>query len=139
MRRNRCGQLARIASDVPWWPVGDPMARDADTVTPWLSPVCARQSICNQVTAIVQPNSSDDLRLLDLDVEPCRQWSSTDTTVADTTGPTRNHVQWIASRKRKPVVIPDDRSTNGPLFDEQPGQFDSFPRFPLHVLILRTF
>ncbi|KAJ0413407.1 hypothetical protein BJY00DRAFT_319808 [Aspergillus carlsbadensis] len=28
-------------------------------------------SIRNQVKAIVQPNLSDDLRLLDLDVEPC--------------------------------------------------------------------
>lgn len=38
MRRNRSGQLARMASDVPLWPLGDPMARDADTATPCLSP-----------------------------------------------------------------------------------------------------
>ncbi|KAL3468811.1 hypothetical protein BJX99DRAFT_265788 [Aspergillus californicus] len=38
MRRNRSGQLARLASGVPLWPVGDPMARDADTATPCLSP-----------------------------------------------------------------------------------------------------
>ncbi|CEL07713.1 hypothetical protein ASPCAL10871 [Aspergillus calidoustus] len=60
--------------------------------------VCARQSIRHQVTAIVQPNLGDDLRLLDLDVEPCHQWSNTDTTVADTTEPPRSYVQWIASR-----------------------------------------
>ncbi|KAL2838676.1 hypothetical protein BJX68DRAFT_248681 [Aspergillus pseudodeflectus] len=60
--------------------------------------VCARQSIRNQVTAIVQSNLSDDLRLLDLDVEPGHRWSNTDTTVADTTGPSRSHGQWVASR-----------------------------------------
>ncbi|KAL7649100.1 hypothetical protein ACMYSQ_012445 [Aspergillus niger] len=41
---------------------------------------------------------SNDLRLLDLDVEPYHQWSDTDTTVAGTTGPSRNHLQWVASR-----------------------------------------
>ncbi|CEL07072.1 hypothetical protein ASPCAL10237 [Aspergillus calidoustus] len=60
--------------------------------------VCARQSIRNQVKAIVEPNLSEDLLLLDLNVEPCHQWSNTDTTVADTTGPSRKHVQWIPSR-----------------------------------------
>jgi hypothetical protein len=38
MRRNRSGQLARMASGVPSWPVGDPMARCADTATLCLSP-----------------------------------------------------------------------------------------------------
>ena len=38
LRRNRSGQLARMASGVPLWPVGDPMARDADTPTSWVSP-----------------------------------------------------------------------------------------------------
>ncbi|KAL3483120.1 hypothetical protein BJX62DRAFT_245205 [Aspergillus germanicus] len=60
--------------------------------------VCARQSIRNQVKAIVQRNLSDDLRLLDLDVKQCHRWSNIDTTVADTTGPFRNHGQWVASR-----------------------------------------
>ncbi|KAJ0418369.1 hypothetical protein BJY00DRAFT_302896 [Aspergillus carlsbadensis] len=76
--------------------------------------VCARQSIRNQVTAVVQPNLSDDLRLLDLDVEPWHQWSNTDTTVADTTGPSRNHVQRVASRIAERRGY--SRSTNGPLF-----------------------
>jgi hypothetical protein len=38
MRRNRSGQLARMASGLPWWPVGNPMAHDANAVTPCLSP-----------------------------------------------------------------------------------------------------
>ncbi|KAL5365858.1 hypothetical protein BJX96DRAFT_180216 [Aspergillus floccosus] len=54
--------------------------------------ICARQLIRNQVKAIVQPKLSDDLRLLDLDVEPYHQWWDTDTTVADTTGPSRSHL-----------------------------------------------
>ncbi|KAL2840004.1 hypothetical protein BJX68DRAFT_247168 [Aspergillus pseudodeflectus] len=61
--------------------------------------VCARQSIRNQVKAIVQPNLSEDLRLLDLDVEPCHhRWLNTDTTVADTKGPSRSNGQSVASR-----------------------------------------
>lgn len=38
MRCNRSGQLARMASGIPLWPVRDPIARDADTATPCLSP-----------------------------------------------------------------------------------------------------
>ncbi|GKZ98234.1 hypothetical protein AnigIFM59636_002467 [Aspergillus niger] len=71
---------------------------DEAILTDPLSPVCARQSIRNQVRAIVQPKLSDDLRLLDLDVEPYHQWLGSDSTVADTTGPSRNHLQWIGSR-----------------------------------------
>ncbi|GLA44624.1 hypothetical protein AnigIFM63309_004388 [Aspergillus niger] len=71
---------------------------DEAILTNHLSPVCARQSIRNQVRAIVQPKLSDDLRLLDLDVEPYHQWLDPDSTVADPTGPSRNHLQWVASR-----------------------------------------
>jgi hypothetical protein len=38
MRRTRSGHLARMASGVPLWPVGDLMARDANTATLCLSP-----------------------------------------------------------------------------------------------------
>jgi hypothetical protein len=40
----------------------------------------------------------DDLRLLDLEVEPFHQWLDTGITVADTTRPSRNRRQWVASR-----------------------------------------
>ncbi|KAL2801691.1 hypothetical protein BJX63DRAFT_426577 [Aspergillus granulosus] len=53
------------------------------------------------VTAFVQPRLSDDLRLLDLDVESYHRWLNTNTSVADTTGPSRNHLQWVASRIAK--------------------------------------
>jgi hypothetical protein len=38
MRRNRSEHLAHMASGVPWWPVGDSMACNADTTTLCLSP-----------------------------------------------------------------------------------------------------
>ncbi|BCR99827.1 uncharacterized protein AKAW2_50170S [Aspergillus luchuensis] len=38
MRRNRLGQLGRMALCVPLRPVGDPMARDANTTRPGLRP-----------------------------------------------------------------------------------------------------
>ncbi|EAU35415.1 predicted protein [Aspergillus terreus NIH2624] len=72
----------------------------AETIKTYLNArrgICARQLIRNKVKAIVQPQLSDDLRLLDLDVEPYHQWLDIDTT-GDPTGPSRNHVQWIASR-----------------------------------------
>ncbi|GLA56065.1 hypothetical protein AnigIFM63604_004242 [Aspergillus niger] len=86
---------------------------DEAILTDPLSPVCARQSIRNQVRAIVQPKLSDDLRLLDLDVEPYHQWLGSDSTVADTTGPSRNHLQWIGSRITEGLTRPTP-VTSGP-------------------------
>ncbi|KAF9890690.1 hypothetical protein FE257_005556 [Aspergillus nanangensis] len=58
--------------------------------------VCARRSVRDEVRAIVQSKMNDELRFMDIDVEPYHKWLDTDSAV--NTAGTSHHLKWIASK-----------------------------------------